>query len=71
MLFTSIELYQMEPPESKPLGASQPGLFGLPALHTQRNLLATRTRIAQEEGVCWRGCPAASPAHAFLLGSRA
>ena len=28
-------------------------------------LLATRTRVAQE-GVCWRGCCAAAPAHTLL-----
>ena len=29
--------------------------IGFPELHTMPDLLATRTRVALAEGVCWRG----------------
>src|SRR6266700_7439395 len=36
------------------------------------DMLVTRVRVAQqEEGVCWRGGPAATPAHTLRLCSRA
>ena len=39
--------------------------FDLPELHIMRDMLAARTRVAQE-GVCWRGRTAATPAHTPL-----
>ncbi len=45
--------------------------IGFPELHTLPDLLATRTRVAQAEGLCWRGCTAATPAQTLLLCSRA
>ena len=47
------------------------GLFGIPELHSVPVMFATRTRVAQKEGMCWRGGCAATPAHPFLLCSRA
>ncbi len=47
------------------------GLFGIPELHSVPVMFATRTRVAQKEGMCWRGGAAATPAHPFLLCSRA